>query len=142
MPLLAHRIRKAAIRSGGAKVAFLNPQRFDYLFPVAAYATAETDLVGELAAVVRAAAAAAGKPVPVGVAAAEVTDAHRAVAAALMNGARRAVILGTLAQRHPAYAELRALAGMLGELCGAGVGCITEGSQCGGRVSRGCRAAP
>src|SRR6187401_3735561 len=35
VPLLAHRVRKAAKR--GAKVAFLNPARFDYLFPVAAY---------------------------------------------------------------------------------------------------------
>ena len=34
-PVLAHRVRKAAKR--GAKIAFLNPARFDYLFPVAAY---------------------------------------------------------------------------------------------------------
>ncbi len=34
-PVLAHRVRKAAKR--GAKIAFLNPTRFDYLFPVAAY---------------------------------------------------------------------------------------------------------
>ncbi len=50
VPMLAHRIRKAAIRTSGAKVGFLNPRRFDYMFPVAAYALAETDLVGELAA--------------------------------------------------------------------------------------------
>ena len=56
MPMLAHRLRKAAVRNAGAKVAFLNPRRFEYMFPVAAYALAETDLVGELAAVVRAAA--------------------------------------------------------------------------------------
>src|SRR6202040_2970081 len=36
MPLLAHRIRKAAVRNAGAKVAFLNPRRFDYMFPWAA----------------------------------------------------------------------------------------------------------
>ena len=34
-PVLAHRVRKAAKR--GAKISFLNPTRFDYLFPVAAY---------------------------------------------------------------------------------------------------------
>jgi NADH-quinone oxidoreductase subunit G len=132
MPLLAHRIRKAAVRSGGAKVAFLNPRRFDYMFPVAAYALAETDLGAELAAVVRAAAAAVNKPVPAGVAAAAVTDAHRAVVSALMNGAHRAVILGTLAQRHPAYSQLRALAAMLAELCAASVGFITEGANAAG----------
>jgi NADH-quinone oxidoreductase subunit G len=132
MPLLAHRIRKAAVRQGGAKVAFLNPRRFEYMFPVAAYAVAESDLVGELAAVVRAAATALDKPVPAGAAAVEVLESHRALAAALLHGSRRAVILGTLAQRHPAYAELTALAAMLGELCGASVGCITEGANSAG----------
>jgi NADH-quinone oxidoreductase subunit G len=131
-PLLAHRVRKAAVRTAGAKVAFLNPRRFDYMFPIAAYALAETDMVGELAAVVRAAAAVVDKPVPAGVAAAEVKDTHRAVAGALMNGARRAVILGTLAQRHPAYSQLKALASILAQLCGASVGCVTEGANAAG----------
>jgi NADH-quinone oxidoreductase subunit G len=131
MPLLAHRIRKAAVRSAGAKVAFLNPRRFDYMFPVAAY-VAESDLVGALKAVVCAAAAAGNKPLPAGVQAAEVNDTHRAVAGALMNGTHRAVILGTLAQRHPAYSELKALAAMLAELCAASVGCITEGANAAG----------
>jgi NADH-quinone oxidoreductase subunit G len=133
MPLLAHRIRKAAVRSGsGAKVAFLNPRRFDYMFPIAAYSLAESDLAGELAAAVRAAAAASGKAVPSGVRSAEVGDSHRALVAALTNGTRRAVILGTLAQRHPAYSELKALAAMLAELCAASVGCITEGANAAG----------
>jgi NADH-quinone oxidoreductase subunit G len=129
MPLLAHRVRKAALK--GAKVAFLNPRRFEYLFPIAAYAV-EEDLVLELAAVVRAAAAIRSVPVPVGVAATAVGDSHRALADALMSGTRHAVILGTLAQRHPAYAQLKALAGMLGELCSAGVGYLTEGANAAG----------
>jgi NADH-quinone oxidoreductase subunit G len=132
MPMLAHRLRKAAVRSGGAKVAFLNPRRFDYMFPVAAYVLADADLVGELAALVCAAAASVNKPVPTGVAAAAVGDSHRAAVAALMNGTRHAVILGTLAQRHPAYSQLKALAAMLAELCGASVGCITEGANAAG----------
>jgi NADH-quinone oxidoreductase subunit G len=130
MPLLAHRIRKAAVKDG-AKVAFLNPRPFEYLFPVAAYGVAE-DLVGELAAVVRAAAAAGGKPVPSGVRAATVSDRHRALLGALNSGARRAIILGTLAQRHPAYSELKALAAVLGALSGASVGLITEGPNAAG----------
>jgi len=132
MPLLAHRIRKAAVKTGGAKIGFLNPRRFDYMFPVAAYLAAETDLPGELAAVVRAAAAAVDKPVPTGVAPAAIADTHRALAAALMNGARRGIILGTLAQRHPAYSELKALAALLGALTGATVGCFTEGANAAG----------
>ena len=87
MPMLAHRIRKAAVK-GGAKVAFLNPRAFEYLFPVAAYDAAETIWWANSPAVVHAAAAAANKPVPAGVRAATVTDGHRALAAALKPGAR------------------------------------------------------
>ena len=130
IPLLAHRLRKAAVRAG-AKVAFLNPRRFDYMFPVAAYSTS-TDLLGELTALVHAAAGATSKPVPAGTAQVSVTDAHRALVAALCNGTRRAVILGTLAQRHPAYAQLKALAAALANLCDASVGFVTEGANAAG----------
>jgi NADH-quinone oxidoreductase subunit G len=131
MPLLAHRIRKAAVK-GGASVAFLNPRRFEMMFPIASYLTAETDMVSELSALVHAAAAAGGKPVPVGVAAVSVTDAHRALIGALSHGTRRALIMGTLAQRHPAYSQLKALSVALADLCGASFGCFTEGPNAAG----------
>ena len=130
MPMLAHRIRKAAIK-GGAQVAFVNPRRFEYMFPVAGYA-ATSDMVAELSALVHAAAGAANKPVPAGVGNATVTEAHKSLIAALSHGARHAVILGTLAQRHPAYAQLRALSTAIADLCGASVGCITEGPNAAG----------
>ena len=119
MPMLAHRIRKAVVNRG-ARVAFLNPLRFDYMFPVAGYIAA-TDMLGELTALVQAAAQGAG-----------VTDAHRSLLAALTHGSRRAVILGTLAQRHPAYAQLRVLSAQLAALCAASIGCITEGPNAAG----------
>jgi NADH-quinone oxidoreductase subunit G len=130
MPLLAHRLRKAATK-GGAQVAFVNPRRFEYMFPVAGYVTA-TDMLAELSALVHAAAGAAGKPVPTGVGPATVTDAHKSLVAALLHGSRRAVILGTLAQRHPAYSQLKALSAALAELCGASVGFVTEGPNAAG----------
>jgi NADH-quinone oxidoreductase subunit G len=130
MPMLAHRLRKAAVK-GGAQVAFLNPRHFEFMFPVAGYIAAE-NLVGELCALVQAAAAAAGKPVPAGVAAVAVTDAHRSVVGALTHGTRRAVLLGNLAQRHPAYAQLKALSTLLADLCGASLGCLTEGANSAG----------
>jgi NADH-quinone oxidoreductase subunit G len=98
---------------------------------VASYAVTE-DLVQELAAVVRAAAAIRSVPVPAGVAAAAVGESHRALADALLAGTRHAVILGTLAQRHPAYAQLKALAGLLAQLCSASVGYLTEGANAAG----------
>jgi NADH-quinone oxidoreductase subunit G len=130
MPMLAHRLRKAAIK-GGARVAFLNPRRFDYMFPVAGY-VAQIDLVAELNALIHAAAGAANKPVPAGVGPATVSDAHKSLVTALSHGSQRAVILGTLAQRHPAYSQLKALSAALAELCGASVGCITEGPNAAG----------
>ena len=130
VPMLAHRLRKAATK-GGAQVAFLNPRRFEYMFPVAGYVT-QIDMLAELKALVHAAAGAAGKPVPTGIGDARVTDAHKSLVAALSHGSRRAVILGTLAQRHPAYSQLKALSAALAELCGASVGFVTEGPNAAG----------
>jgi NADH-quinone oxidoreductase subunit G len=93
---------------------------------------AYTDLVGQLSALVHAAAGALAKPVPAGVAAAIATDAHRSAVTALMHGTQHAIILGTLAQRHPAYSQLKALAAMLAELCGASLGTLTEGANAAG----------
>jgi NADH-quinone oxidoreductase subunit G len=130
MPMLAHRVRKAALRR--AQVAFLNPRGFECLFPVTAYALAEGDFAAELAAVVHACAAALHRPLPAGVRPAAVDDGHRAVAAVLTGGERRAIILGNLAQRHPAYSELKALAGLLATVSGATLGLITEGPNSAG----------
>jgi NADH-quinone oxidoreductase subunit G len=134
-PMLAHRVRRAAQR--GCAVTMLNPARFPYLFPVKTYLTsAPADLVADLAAVVGAAAAAAGTPVAAHLAAvvnaAPVTDAHRAAAQALLNGEKRAVWLGALAARHRAFADLRALAAALAQISGASFGQIAEGGNAAG----------
>jgi NADH-quinone oxidoreductase subunit G len=134
-PILAHRVRKAALR--GAKVTMLNPARFPYLFPLAGYLSCTPGaMVAELAALLNAAAAATGEAVPeqlaAVVAAAAVTEAHRAAVEALRSGPRRAVWLGALAARHPAFADLRALAAALAQLCGASYGRIAEGANAAG----------
>ncbi|HKD53487.1 MAG TPA: NADH-quinone oxidoreductase subunit NuoG [Steroidobacteraceae bacterium] len=134
-PILANRLRKAALR--GAAVALLNPARFPYFFPVKEYLTSSPDvMVADLAAVLGAAAAGAGKTPPAHLAAAvqaaPVSDAHRATAQALLTGEKRAVWLGALATRHPAFADLRGLAAALAEVCGATFGCITEGPNAAG----------
>ena len=136
VPLLAHRMRKAATRAG-ARVSFLNPRRYEYLFPVAAYAIADgAQLVDALAAVVSATARKAGKSVPSSVAAiagaAAVTDDHRAIADSLLTGERRAIWLGAMAMRHPAFADLRQLAAALAELSGAKLCYLAEGANAAG----------
>jgi len=134
-PILAHRVRKAALR--GTKVTMLNPARFSYLFPLAGYLSCTPGaMVAELAALLSAAAAATGAPVPEHLAAvvgaAAVTDAHRGTVQALISGPRRAVWLGALAARHPAFADLRALSAALAQVCGASYGRIAEGANAAG----------
>jgi NADH-quinone oxidoreductase subunit G len=134
-PILAHRVRKAARR--GAKVALLNPAVFDYHFPVAAYVQSPPAAqVADLAAILRAAAEAAGAAVAPHLAAvtggAQVNESHRAAAAALASGEKRAVWLGALALRHPRFAELRALAAALAQVTGASLGVLAEGANAAG----------
>jgi NADH-quinone oxidoreductase subunit G len=135
VPILAHRVRKAAL--AGAKVAVLSPAPSDYLFPVAAeIRSPPAQQVADLAAIVSAASESAGTPVPEYLSAtvrqAQVTDNHRAVAAALLTGDKRAVWLGALAIRHPAYADLRALASALATITNASFGVLAEGGNAAG----------
>jgi NADH-quinone oxidoreductase subunit G len=133
LPMLAHRVRKAAL--AGAKVSFINPAAFTYLFPVSQYLVApgEGD-VRALAAVLR--AALGDRPAPAAVAAllegAAVEDSHRAVAESLSSGARRAIWLGALALRSSHYSELRALARALAVATGAALGELAEGGNAAG----------
>jgi NADH-quinone oxidoreductase subunit G len=131
VPIVAHRVRKAARK--GASVAFLNPEPYEYFFDTAAYVAAPlASMVSELAAVVAAAASAVNAPVAANVASlvAEVqpTDAHRAAALALTRKPSL-VLLGLIAQRHPRYSDIRALAAALASLTGATLGCLSEGSN-------------
>ncbi len=135
VPVLAHRVRKAAL--AGAAVAFVNPVKFDYKFPVAACVqSAAAAQVADLAAVLAAVAAKTGATLPPQLSAlagsATVGAAHQAVAAALLAGPRRAVWLGALALRHPQYADLRALAGGIAQLAGASLGELAEGGNAAG----------
>jgi NADH-quinone oxidoreductase subunit G len=132
-PVLAHRVRKAAQR--GAKVAFLNPARFDYLFPLAGYLeSSPARQLADLAAIYAAAldGTAAPRHLSSLVSAAQVNTAHRTIAAALKSGQTRAIWLGALALRHPAYADLRAVAAGLAAASGATLGMLAEGGNAAG----------
>jgi NADH-quinone oxidoreductase subunit G len=132
-PVLAHRIRKAATRNR-AQVAFVNPAAFDYLFPVAAYCTVPAaGMVVELAAIGRALAEAAGQPLPPALGGAAAPGARQLAAArALQSGSRRLVLLGGLAERHPAYSDLRAVAAAVAALAGATLGYLPGGANAAG----------
>lgn len=131
VPLIAHRVRNAALDC--ADVAFVNPVDYTYHFDHA-YVEAPVDrVVQALASIVVAAAEDEGKPVPPVVAeiGAEpsVSDEHRAAAKRLAGKSRALILLGHIAQRHPQFAEIRALAAALGALSGADLGYIAEGAN-------------
>ncbi len=137
-PILAHRLRKAALKNH-AKVAFVNPAHFEYRFPVAAYAAVSAEqMVAELSSIGRAVAEAAGQSLPAILGQApSPTDQQRAGAAALLNGSRRMLLLGNLAERHPAYADLRAVAGAVAALAGATLSYLPNGGNAAGATLAG-----
>jgi NADH-quinone oxidoreductase subunit G len=131
VPMLAHRLRKAALKGGA--VMFLNPRRYDLLFPVAAYLNVPSaELAAGLAAVLKA----TGKSVPAHlktlVAAQKPTAEHELVATKLVSGEHKAILLGHLATAHPAYADIRALAAALADVTGATLGYISQGANSAG----------
>ncbi|HEY0942523.1 MAG TPA: NADH-quinone oxidoreductase subunit NuoG [Steroidobacter sp.] len=135
VPLLAHRIRKAALNGG--KVSFINALRYQYLFPVAGYLASDgSGSLDHLVNIVVAACNAAGKAVPRSVAAlasqAQPNDTHKAIAQQLSEGERRLILLGAIAQRDPAFADLRLAASALAEVTGATLGYLPEGGNAAG----------
>jgi NADH-quinone oxidoreductase subunit G len=130
LPILAHRVRKAALR--GARVSFINPTRFDYLFPVAQYLSGSAgDEFAQLAGVLRAALDTTPPPAELvaTLSGIEVTDAQRAIAASLKAGERRAIWLGALAVRGNRYSELRLVARALALATGSSLGELVEGGN-------------
>jgi NADH-quinone oxidoreductase subunit G len=106
-PLLAHRVRKAAL--AGARVSFVNTREHEYLFPVAAQ-QADLDLVSGLADL----------------------QAGGDIRESLAQADQALVLLGTLAGRDPRFAEIRQLASRLAESTGARLGFLSEGPNSAG----------
>ena len=116
-PLLAHRVRKAAV--GAAAVMFVNPVRYEYMHPIAGYIETGVDLVSGL----RRFAAAAD---------AEAAAIAARLKAATAAGKRAIIILGQIAGRHPRFADLRQMAGELAHVSGAELGYLSEGANSAG----------
>ncbi|HEX6019459.1 MAG TPA: NADH-quinone oxidoreductase subunit NuoG, partial [Burkholderiaceae bacterium] len=124
-PLFALRIRQAARH--GAQVTSLHAVHDDWAMPLAHRLTAAPSawaqaLAGIAAAVAQAKGVAA--PVP-----GDADDAARAVAAQLLSGERKAVLLGNAAAQHPQAGALLALAHWIAQQCGASVGVLGEAAN-------------
>jgi NADH-quinone oxidoreductase subunit G len=124
-PLLAQRIRQAARH--GAQVHSLHALRDDWLMTMASQqCVAPGGWVQALSDVAVAVAEAKGTSAP---ADGRATDAAKAVAASLLGGERKAVLLGNAAAQHPQASMLLALANWIGEQTGASVGYLTEAAN-------------
>jgi len=132
VPLLAHRVRKAAV--GGASVSIINAEEYEFLFPVAQHVVNEdVDFVAELTAVIDGTG-----------------EAQQAIAESLAGSSDgnssdasssdkkpAAILLGHMALRHPAYAEILQAALKLADVTGARLGIISEGANSAGAAYAG-----
>jgi NADH-quinone oxidoreductase subunit G len=124
-PLFALRVRQAARRGG--RVMSLHAVHDDWAMPVAHKITAAPSAwVQALNGLASAVGAAKGVAAPV---TGEPDDAARAVAAELMSGQRKAILLGNAAIQHPQAGTLLSLAHWIGEQCGASVGVLGEAAN-------------
>jgi len=127
-PLVAQRLRQAAKK--GAQVSMLHSVADDALIHVSHSLTVPPSLLAQaLGEIVVAAAHGAGQPVPQALAGVEPTATANVIAASLLSGANKAVLLGNAAEQHPEASQLFALAQALAEMTGAKLGCLTEAAN-------------
>ena len=123
-PLFAQRIRQAAKK--GCKVFSINDRVYDWALPVAASVVAAGDWAQALADVAAAVAEAKGVTAPV---AGQAHDEAKAIAAELLAGEQKAVLLGNAAAHHAQASTLLALANWIAEQTGATAGYLTEAAN-------------
>ncbi len=124
-PLFSARLRHAARR--GAEISRIGAQGDDWLMPVRQTVTlAPSRWINALADVATAIGQTTGAQAPV---AGEATEAAKAIAASLLSGQSKAVLLGNAAAQHPQASGLLALAQWIGEQTGATVGYFGEAAN-------------
>ncbi|RDH87068.1 MAG: NADH-quinone oxidoreductase subunit G [endosymbiont of Escarpia spicata] len=126
-PILAHNLRKAAVN--GAKVHFINPLQLELNYTASQQVTTPAGMVQSLAAVAKALGAtgegAAAKVIDKAVA----DDDAKAIASALKDADKAAVMLGNIAAAHPDYSILCVLASMVANASGATFGFLAEAAN-------------
>jgi NADH-quinone oxidoreductase subunit G len=131
-PLIAHRVRKAAIRAG-TSIGLINPRRYDLKFAATQLVSNGLGMVQHLAGVLLAASRSSGRAVPENLAqvveGVQPSAEHERLAAALGGGERHVILLGAIAQNHVAFSELRALAAAIADVTGATLGYVPEGGN-------------
>ncbi len=124
-PLFAQRIRQAARK--GAKVHSLHAAHDDWLMTMASQSSvAPSGWLRALANIAAAIGAVNGAQAPL---AGDATDEAKAIAASLLSGERKAILLGNAAAQHPQAASLLVLANWIATQTGASVGYLSEAAN-------------
>jgi NADH-quinone oxidoreductase subunit G len=124
-PLFALRVRAAA--RAGAQVCVVHDHDNDWAMPIASKSIGPAgQWVQALADIATAIAGHKGGQAPLQ---GNATDTAKAIAASLLSGERKAILLGNAAAHHPAASSLLALAGWIGEATGASVGYLSEAAN-------------
>ncbi len=127
-PLLSAKLRGAVQR--GAKLSLLNASVGNPLMAVANKITAApSDWIAQLAGIAVAVAEAKGIAVPAEFAGVQPSDTAKQIAASLLAGEPRAVLLGNAAVQHPQASQLHALAQWIARNTDAKFGVLTEGAN-------------
>jgi NADH-quinone oxidoreductase subunit G len=129
-PLLAHRIRKAAL--AGAGVTLVNPLRLELTFPAEQLVASPAGMLRDLAAIAKALRKRGSGPVKDLIAQVNPDDRHTAAGERLKAAGkerRGLILLGALAAAHPDYTLLKALAYVIGEATGSKVGYLAPAAN-------------
>jgi len=127
-PLLAARLRQSA--KHGAKVSVLNATDDDLAIPLTnRMVKAPSDWLAGLSEVVVAVAQAKNMSVPAGFDGIEAGEVAKGIAASLLSGERRIVVLGNAAAQHPQASQLHAAAQWIAQQTDAKFGYLTEAAN-------------
>jgi len=131
-PIANLRLRKAAVNNN-ASISFINPRAYDFNYPLAHnISVAQQQMVAELAGVAAAAYQLSGNALPENLAKADVSDAHKAIAQQLNDAESASVLLGNIAQMHPQFSALRALAEDIAKQTNSQPGYLSDGANAAG----------
>lgn len=132
-PLLAHRIRKAAL--AGGQVALVNPYRVELTHPSTQLAGGPAQMLADLAAIAKSLRKRGSGTLKDLIAKAEPTDAHVAVGELLKGADPGLILLGALAAAHPDYSLLKALAYIIAEAAKCTVGYLPVANGVGAHLA-------
>ena len=137
-PLLAHRLRKAALKGGD--IVLLNPFEVPLSHDAEQIAVSPGEMVGELGAIAKAAGAKGGEEIEKLISGAQPGDRHQAIAKRLNEADNGRVLLGNLAAAHPDYSVLQALAFAVAQATDTAPGYLPVASNSVGAVLAGAQS--